>query len=66
MSKDEVRSALNVLDLRERLMFRMAVSDGMRPGEIFATQLGKVRSNAVVVDMRLYGRSDIDRLKGQR
>ena len=60
MSKDEVRNALSVLDLRERLIFRMAVFDGMRPGEIFAVQVGKVRSNSVVVDMRLYGRLPIE------
>jgi integrase len=66
MSKDEVRNALSVLDLRERLMFRMAVFDGMRPGEIFAVQLGKLRPNSVVVDVRLYGSSDIDRPKGRK
>ena len=66
MSKDEVRKALRVLDLRERLIFRMAVFDGMRPGEIFAIQVGKLRSHSVVVDVRLYGSSDIDRPKGRK
>jgi integrase len=36
MSPEEIRLALGVLDTRERLIFRMAVFDGMRPGEILA------------------------------
>lgn len=65
MSKDEVRKALSVLDLRERLIFRMAVFDGMRPGEIFALELGKIGSNSVMVDKRVYG-NDIDTPKGRK
>jgi len=37
MSPEEIRVALGVLRPRERLIFRMAVFDGMRPGEILAT-----------------------------
>lgn len=66
MKKDEVRTALVVLDLRERLIFRMAVFDGMRPGEIFAVQIGKVGSNSVVIDQRLYGSTNIDTPKGRK
>jgi integrase len=66
MRKDEVCTALGVLDLRERLIFRMAVFDGMRPGEIFAVQIGKVCSNSVVVDQRLYGSTNIDTPKGRK
>ena len=33
MSRENIVLALNTLDLRERLIFRMAVFDGMRPGE---------------------------------
>jgi integrase len=66
MKKDEVRTALAVLDLRERLIFRLAVFDGMRPGEIFAVQTGKVGSNSVVVDQRLYGSTNIDTPKGRK
>ena len=43
MSKDEVRTTLRVLDVRERLVFRMPVFDGMRPGEIFAIQFGRLQ-----------------------
>jgi integrase len=66
MSKDEVRTALSVLDVRERLVFRMAVFDGMRPGEIFAIQFGKIRENSVFIDQRLYGSSNIDTPKGRK
>lgn len=66
MKTDEVRTALAVLDLRERLIFRMAVFDGMRPGEIFAVQIGKVGSHSVVIDQRLYGSTDIDTPKGRK
>jgi integrase len=66
MSKDEVRVALSVLDLRQRLIFRMAVFDGMRPGEILAIKLGKVGASSVLVDQRLYGSSDIDTPKGRK
>jgi len=66
MSKDEVRVALSVLDLRQRLIFRMAVVDGMRPGEILAIKLGKIGGTSVLVDQRLYGSSDIDTPKGRK
>src|SRR5262249_13059478 len=33
MTKNEVKSALSVLDLRERLIFELAVFAGLRPGE---------------------------------
>jgi hypothetical protein len=36
MSKEQVHLALSVLDLRERIVFLLAVLVGMRPGEIFA------------------------------
>src|SRR5258708_5486267 len=55
LSKDEVRLILTVLDARERLIFRMAVFDGMRPGEIFAIHVGKLEKNSVSIDQRLYG-----------
>jgi len=65
MSKDEVRVALSILDVRARLVFRMAVFDGMRPGEIFAIRLGKIGASWVLVDQRLYG-SNIDTPKGRK
>jgi integrase len=54
MSKEEVKLALTVLDLRQRLILRLAVFDGMRPGEIFAIRLGKIGEHQVLVDQRVY------------
>jgi integrase len=42
MSQQDIRLALSVFSLRDRLIFRMAVFDGMRPGEIFGIRLGKL------------------------
>jgi integrase len=59
MSKDEVRLALSVLDLRDRIVFLLAVLVGMRPGEIFALRWGKVDSEMIDVAERVYrGLSD--------
>jgi integrase len=65
MSKEEVRLALTVLDVRERLIFRMAVFDGMRPGEIFAIRLDKIGTNSVLIDSRVYG-GNLDTPKGRK
>jgi integrase len=61
----EVRMALRLLDLRERLIFRMAVFDGMRPGEIFAIQLGRIDETCVRIDRRVY-EGNIDSPKGRK
>jgi integrase len=65
MSKDEVRIALGVLDVRARLAFRMAVFDGMRPGEILAIQIGRVGPDSVVINKRSY-RNNMDSPKGRK
>lgn len=65
LNKDEVRLALSILDVRERLVFRMGVFDGMRPGEIFAIRIGKLGTNSVRIDQRLYG-SNLDSPKGRK
>ena len=65
MTPDEIRLALSVLDLRERLMFRMAVFDGMRPGEILAVRLGNISEHSIFVDQRVY-KGDLDTPKGYR
>ena len=59
MSLDDVRLALSVLDLRDRIVFLLAVLVGMRPGEIFALRWGKVDSEMIDVAERVYrGLSD--------
>jgi integrase len=65
MSKEQVRLALSVLDLRERIIFRMAVFDGMRPGEILAIRLGNIGSSGVNIDQRVY-RGNLDTPKGRK
>ena len=54
MSKEQVHLALSVLDLRERIVFLLAVLVGMRPGEIFALRWGRVDSEMVEVAERVY------------
>ncbi len=56
---------MSVLEMRERLIFRMAVFDGMRPGEILAIQLGNIRDHSVLIDKRVY-KGDIDTPKGRK
>jgi integrase len=65
MTKEQVRQALCVLDVRERLILRMAVFDGMRPGEIFAIRIGKIGANAALIDQRIYG-GNLDTPKGRK
>ena len=43
----------------------MAVFNGMRPGEIFAIQIGKLSTNSLVVDQRIYG-GHLDTPKGRK
>lgn len=65
MSPEEIRLALSVLDTRARLIFRMAVFDGMRPGEILAIQLGKISEHSVLIDKRVY-KGDVDTPMGRK
>jgi integrase len=65
MTPEEIRLALGALDLRERLIFRMAVFDGMRPGEILAVRLGNISEHSIFVDQRVY-KGDIDTPKGRK
>lgn len=61
----QIRAALEALDLRERLVFRMAVFDGMRPGEILAIRLRAISERSILIDQRVY-RGDIDSPKGRK
>jgi integrase len=54
MTKEEVRLALSVLDLRERVIFLLAVLVGMRPGEILALRWGKVDPQMIEIAQRVY------------
>jgi integrase len=65
MTPEDVRLALSVLEVRERLIFRLAVFDGMRPGEILAVRLGKISENSILVDRRVY-KGNLDTPKGRK
>jgi integrase len=59
MTIEEVRQLFSVLDLRERLIARLAVVAGMRPGEIFGLKWGRLESEYADIQQRVY-RGDID------
>jgi len=65
MSVSEIQRALDVLPLRERLMFRMAVFAGMRPGEILALRVGNVEDSVVHIEQRVY-QGKLDSPKGRK
>ena len=65
MSPEQIRLALAVLGLRDRLIFRLAVFDGMRPGEVLAIRLGNVSGNSLLVDQRVY-KGMFDTPKGRK
>lgn len=54
MTKEQVRLALSVLDLRERILFLLAVLVGMRPGEILALRWARVDSQMIEIAQRFY------------
>jgi integrase len=54
MTKEQVWQALSVLDLRERVIFLLAVLVGMRPGEIFALRWSRVDPQMIEVAQRVY------------
>jgi len=65
MNAAQIRLGLEVLPLRERLIFRLGVFEGMRPGEILGLQLQDIRERSVLVRRRVY-RGDIDSPKTRR
>ena len=65
LEREQIRQALEVLNLKERLLFRMALFEGMRPGEILAIRIGSLRENSVLIDKRVY-RGMLDSPKGRK
>ena len=65
MSREHIVLALKTLDLRERLIFRMAVFDGMRPGEILAIRVGNISDHSILINQRLY-KGNLDSPKGRK
>jgi integrase len=54
MNRDDVVEILSTLDLRERLITRLAIFAGMRPGEIFGRKWRHVREDSALIEQRLY------------
>jgi integrase len=46
--------AISVLDLRERLIFKLAVFAGLRPGEIFALRRNRLEDRSADIQERIY------------
>jgi hypothetical protein len=58
MATDQVKKALEVLDLRERLVFKLGVLAGMRCSEIFGLRRGRVKEDHVEVVERVSRRDN--------
>jgi integrase len=65
LSPAQIHQILQVLELREQLIVRLALLSGMRPSEILALQWKHVGGDHVEVVQRLY-RGTLDRPKSQR
>jgi integrase len=53
-----------VLEIRERLIYCLAVREGMRPGEIVGLQIRDLRDGMIYIDRRIY-RSKVDTPKSR-
>jgi integrase len=56
LTEEEVIIYLEALDLREKLIARLAIFEGMRPGEIFALRWKSVEDSKLRVEERVYKR----------
>ena len=65
MNMKEVQMLFGVLDQRERLVAKLAVMAGMRPGEIFALTWGTLQASYVDIRQRVY-RGAIDSPKSNQ
>ena len=54
LTEEEVNEYLGVFDLREKLTARLAIFEGMRPGEIVALQWKSLTGDAIRVGQRVY------------
>ncbi len=65
LTPEQAAIMIGALDLRERVIARLATWEGMRPGEILALQLGDLDDDSVWVRRRVY-RGDVDDPKTKR
>lgn len=54
LTEEEVIAYLDALDLPERLMARLAIFEGMRPGEIYSLRWDDFGAEAAAVERRIY------------
>jgi integrase len=54
LSEEEVIQYLDALDLRERLIARLAIFEGLRPGEILALRWGSFDGEMMGIRERVY------------
>lgn len=59
LSMKEVKKVCDALNLRERLIVKLAVLAGMRPGEIFGLKRGQIGESSASIEQRVY-RGTID------
>ncbi|HOL73797.1 MAG TPA: tyrosine-type recombinase/integrase [Bryobacteraceae bacterium] len=65
LSVDDVRRVELILEPRDRLMFRLAVYEGLRPGEIVGLKLGDIQPDGLHIQRRVY-RGTVDSPKSER
>lgn len=65
LTLDEVRRLFSVLEVRERLIAKLAVLAGMRPGEIFGLKWSLLEKDYADIRQRVY-RGDVDSPKTVR
>jgi integrase len=65
LTPEQAAMMIGALELRERVIVRLATWEGMRPGEILALQLGDIDTDSVWVRRRVY-KGDIDDPKTKR
>jgi integrase len=56
LTEEEVNKYLGVFDLREKLVARLAIFEGMRPGEILALRWKSFAGGILRVEQRVYNR----------
>lgn len=67
ITADNIRRAQMVLEIRERLIFRLAVFEGLRPGEIVGLKPGDYRGEMLHIERRIYrGVEDVPKSKKGR
>jgi len=54
LTEQEVRQYLEVLALPERLMARLAIFEGLRPGELLALRWGAISEETILICERVY------------